>query len=159
MAMTAADVLRGAGGQFAGSQSRGGSKSTAGKGSKSTKAGMSSAAAGPMSYDPRTRRGTGYGKHHGDLRVHQLQEALTRLGILDGHGRKLVSDGKLGPLTTHAVMTAQRLMGIRPDGVVTPALLSRLLSMSPPPPPKKTAAAGSKSAKKKRTVRSVMRGK
>ena len=155
MAMSAADVLRGPGGQFAGSQSRGGKSTTASKGSKSAKANKSRVATGPMSYDPRTRRGTGYGMRHGDSRVRQLQEALTRLGILDGHGKELVADGKLGPLTTHAVMTLQRLLKLRPDGVVTPALLSRVLSMSPPP---KKAVAGGKSAKK-RTVRSVMRGK
>ena len=157
--LSAADVLRGQGGQFAGSVSRGGAKPTTGgrapsaKASKAAKAAAArkAAANAPMSYDPRTGRGTGYGHKGGDKRVRQLQQALNQLGLRDGHGKALAVDGQLGPLTTHAVMNAQRALGLKPDGVVTPQLLSQITALAAKHP-----AAGAKPAPK-RTARSMMR--
>lgn len=81
-----------------------------------------------LSYDPKKNHGPGYGEKNGDPHVHQVQEALTRLGITDAHGHKLDDDGKLGPLTTQAVKAAQRKMGLKADGQVTPELLTKLLA-------------------------------
>jgi len=72
------------------------------------------------------KRGPGYGKKGGDARVKGLQEALNKLGLTDSSGKKLLVDGKLGPRTTAAVKKAQRALGLKPDGVVTPALLRQL---------------------------------
>lgn len=79
---------------------------------------------GSLAFDG--KRGAGYGKPGGDAKVHSLQKALNRLGFTDGGGNKLKDDGKLGPRTTAAVKKAQRQLGLKPDGVVTPALLSQL---------------------------------
>jgi len=79
-----------------------------------------------LSYDPDSNHGTGYGMKGGDPRVHKLQQALNRLGLTDAHGKELADDGKLGPKTTAAVKKAQKRLGMRPDGHVTPALLARL---------------------------------
>jgi peptidoglycan hydrolase-like protein with peptidoglycan-binding domain len=79
---------------------------------------------GSLAFDGRT--GPGYGKPHGDRRVHRLQHALNRLGMRDAQGNKLVLDGKLGPRTTAAIRSLQRALGLRPDGVVTPELLRHL---------------------------------
>lgn len=79
---------------------------------------------GSLSFDG--KRGAGYGTPGGDKRVHALQQALNRLGFGDGGGAKLKDDGKLGPKTTAAVKRAQRALGLKPDGVVTPALLAKL---------------------------------
>lgn len=100
-----------------------------------------------MSFDG--RRGTGYGVKGGDKRVRSLQEALNRLGLTDGAGKKLVVDGKLGPKTTAAIKKAQRKLGLKVDGVVTPALLRQLTTakrLEKAKPAKK--AAPKKAAKK-----------
>ncbi|GAA4626628.1 hypothetical protein GCM10023196_035630 [Actinoallomurus vinaceus] len=82
----------------------------------------------PLSYDSKSNTGTGYGSAKGDAHVRQLQEALNRLGLTDGNGKKLAVDGKLGPLTTAAVKKAQKALGLKQDGKVTPDLLKRLRS-------------------------------
>jgi HK97 family phage prohead protease len=83
-------------------------------------------ASGAMGFDPKTGKGTGYGVPGGDKRVQQLQGALNRLGLKDSDGKPLKVDGKLGPKTTAAVKAAQKRLGLRPDGRVTPALLKQL---------------------------------
>jgi peptidoglycan hydrolase-like protein with peptidoglycan-binding domain len=93
-------------------------------GHKTAAAVPAGAGKGNLSFDG--KRGAGYGTPGGDKRVHSLQGALNRLGFTDGSGAKLKDDGKLGPKTTAAVKKAQRALGLKPDGVVTPALLSRL---------------------------------
>ena len=80
--------------------------------------------AGNLAFDG--RRGPGYGQKNGDRRVKDLQNALNRLGLTDSSGKKLAVDGKLGPKTTAAIKKAQRKLGLKADGVVTPALLAKL---------------------------------
>jgi len=80
---------------------------------------------GDMAYDPDTGRGPGYGTAGGDARVKQLQTALNRLGLTDSRGQKLKVDGKLGPKTTQAIKAAQRRLGMKADGRVTPAMLAQ----------------------------------
>lgn len=77
-----------------------------------------------LSYNGRT--GAGYGHKAGDNRVHALQGELNRLGFKDASGKALKLDGKLGPRTTAAIKRAQRALGLKADGVATPALLSKL---------------------------------
>lgn len=77
-----------------------------------------------LSYNGRS--GAGYGKKGGDNRVHALQGELNRLGLTDGAGHPLKLDGKLGPRTTAAIKKAQRALGMKADGIATPALLSKL---------------------------------
>lgn len=84
---------------------------------------------GTMAYDPNSNNGTGYDSKEGDPRVHELQQALARLGIKDSQGKPLKDDGKLGPKTTSAVKELQQQLGLKPDGKVTPALLQRIKSM------------------------------
>lgn len=91
-----------------------------GKGGAGKKKGAAAAGSkGNLSFDG--KRGAGYGTPGGDKRVHSLQQALTRLGFAD-----LKDDGKLGPKTTAAIKKAQRALGLKADGVVTPALLGKL---------------------------------
>jgi peptidoglycan hydrolase-like protein with peptidoglycan-binding domain len=97
-------------------------------GSKAPKKAAPAATAGKGNLSFDGRRGAGYGTPGGDKRVHSLQGALNRLGFTDGGGAKLKLDGKLGPKTTAAVKKAQRALGLKPDGVVTPALLRKLSS-------------------------------
>jgi HK97 family phage prohead protease len=94
---------------------------------------------GSLAFDGKT--GPGYNTPGGDKRVHSLQQALNRLGLTDASGKKLVDDGKLGPKTTAAIKKAQRALGVKADGVVTPALLKQL-----------TAAKSLKSAAAKKTA-------
>ncbi len=101
-------------------------------------------AAGPMSYDPKTRKGAGHGIPGGDPRVRALQQALNGLGF---GGRGLAVDGDLGPKTTASVKAAQRQLGLKPDGVVTAQLMVAILSMKPPA--RKTAAAKMAAGKSK----------
>ncbi len=93
-------------------------------------------AAGPLkttlSYNPKTNRGAGYGTRNGDPHVHDVQRALNRLGFTDLHGKKLVDDGKLGPLTTSSIKNAQKALGLKQDGLLTPALYQKLLTMKAP---------------------------
>jgi peptidoglycan hydrolase-like protein with peptidoglycan-binding domain len=109
------------GGQFvAGSAGAAGSKAPA---RKRATAGRPRPA-GNLAFDG--RRGPGYGQKNGDKRVKNLQTALNRLGLTDSSGKKLAVDGKLGPKTTAAIKKAQRKLGLKADGVVTPALLAKL---------------------------------
>lgn len=108
-----------ASGKFAKKGSAAPAKKTAGSGSKN-----SSGSKGSLSFDG--KRGAGYGTPGGDKRVHALQQALNRLGFGDGSGAKLKDDGKLGPKTTAAIKRAQRALGLKPDGVVSPGLLAKL---------------------------------
>lgn len=110
------------GGEFAG-----GSGAKTGTGSKP----RTGTGSGTLSFNGKT--GAGYGEKGGDKRVHSLQEALTRLGLTDASGKKLVDDGKLGPKTTAAVKKAQRALGLKPDGVVTPALLQKITNLKSMP--------------------------
>lgn len=95
---------------------------------------------GSFGYDPASNHGTGYGSKNGDKNVHTLQEALNRLGLTDMHGRKLKNDGKLGPLTTSAVKKAQRALGLKADGIVSPAFLKQLSALKTLPKKKTTKA-------------------
>ena len=90
-----------------------------------------------MVYDPRKDRGPGYGVKGGDKRVRLLQEALNKLGLRDSKGNKLDVDGMLGPLTTQSIKAAQRRLGLKPDGVVTPKLLKQLATAKTLNPVKK----------------------
>lgn len=101
---------------------------------------------GNLSFDG--KRGAGYGTPGGDKRVHSLQDALNRLGFTDGSGAKLKGDGKLGPKTTAAIKKAQRALGLKPDGVVTPALLSKLTKTKSAKDLKAPAKKAAKAAKK-----------
>jgi peptidoglycan hydrolase-like protein with peptidoglycan-binding domain len=83
---------------------------------------------GTLSFDAKSGRGAGYGRKGGDPRVKKLQSALTRLGLTDSRGKKLVLDGKLGPKTTQAIKAAQRRLGLPADGKVTPKLLAKLVA-------------------------------
>lgn len=113
---------------------------------------------GSLAFDGKT--GPGYGVKGGDKRVHALQQALNRLGLTDAAGKKLVDDGKLGPKTTAAVKKAQRALGLKADGVVTPALLKQLTAAKSlhRPAAKKTAVPAKKvggATTKPRTVAAV----
>lgn len=103
------------------------------------------------------KRGTGYGVKGGDKRVRALQEALNRLGLTDGAGKKLAVDGKLGPRTTAAIKKAQRKLGLKADGVVTPGLLSQLTKakkLEKAKPAKKATPVKKATAPRARPVRS-----
>lgn len=88
---------------------------------------LGAAAGGPLSFNG--TKGTGYGVKGGDARVKLLQQALNAAGFTDGQGRPLAVDGKLGPLTTAAVKSAQQQLGVKPDGVVDPKLLAQISNM------------------------------
>lgn len=113
------------------------------------------------------KRGTGYGAKGGDSRVHKLQQALNKLGLTDAAGKSLELDGKLGPKTTAAIKKAQRKLGLKADGVVTPALLGLLekaaagIKSDTPAAPvkkavKKAATSVKKAAKKKVPVKTAV---
>jgi peptidoglycan hydrolase-like protein with peptidoglycan-binding domain len=127
------------GGQFvAGSAGAAGSKAPA---RKRATAGRPRPA-GNLSFDG--RRGPGYGQKNGDRRVKDLQTALNRLGLTDSSGKRLAVDGKLGPKTTAAIKKAQRKLGLKADGVVTPALLAKLTKAKKLEKAKKVAAPAKK---------------
>ena len=86
---------------------------------------------GNLSYDPKSNHGTGY--DHPDSRVEQLQDDLNRLKLTDDHNRPLKKDGRLGPHTTAAVKKLQAALGVKQDGVVTPALLAQIHAMKTMP--------------------------
>jgi peptidoglycan hydrolase-like protein with peptidoglycan-binding domain len=111
-----------AGGQFVAKGSGSAAKTPAGQraGARARKP----RPAGNLAFDG--RRGPGYGQKNGDKRVKNLQTALNRLGLTDSSGKRLSVDGKLGPKTTAAIKKAQRALGLKADGVVTPALLAKL---------------------------------
>lgn len=97
---------------------------------------LGAASGGKMSFNGKT--GTGYNTPGGDARVKLLQQALNDAGFTDAQGRPLAVDGKLGPLTTAAVKSAQRALGVPTDGVVTPKLLAQIGGL--PKAPAKAAA-------------------
>ena len=125
MAFDEAVHPRGATGTATGGQFVVASSGPAAAPSKTAKKG-SKRGGGSMSYDPKSKRGTGYGKKGGDPRVRKLQALLNKLGLKDAKGRPLAVDGQLGPLTTQAIKAAQRKHGMKADGVVTPALIKAL---------------------------------
>ena len=110
-----------AGGQFVAAQ-----ESTASSTAPAKSSGKGKGGGKGMAYDPRTGKGPGYGTPGGDPQVKKIQQALTKLGLKDAKGNPLKIDGKLGPRTTEAIKAAQRKLGLRPDGVVTPGLMRRL---------------------------------
>lgn len=85
-----------------------------------------------IGYDAKKGTGAGYGAKGGDKRVKQLQQALNRLGFKDMHGKPLLVDGKLGPRTTSAIKRLQTRLGLKADGIVTPALLKQIRSAAGP---------------------------
>jgi HK97 family phage prohead protease len=89
---------------------------------------------GVMAYDPKHNYGPGYDTPGGDPTVKELQAALNSLGLTDDKGHKLAVDGKLGPLTTQAIKAAQKRLGLKQDGQVTPDLLKRLTAARELPP-------------------------
>jgi peptidoglycan hydrolase-like protein with peptidoglycan-binding domain len=141
------------GGQFvaAGASS---SRTTPAKQQKAAPAGKKAGKGGGGNLAFDGKRGPGYGKPGGDPRVKGLQTALNKLGFTDGSGKELNRDGKLGPKTTAAIKKAQRALGLKPDGVVTPALLRQLtaaksakdLKKAPAKVAKKAAAPAKKAA-------------
>lgn len=83
-----------------------------------------------IGFDAKRGTGAGYGTNgKGDARVKQLQKVLNNLGFTDAAGKPLQVDGKLGPRTTAAIKRLQRRMGMKADGLVTPALLKRIKSV------------------------------
>jgi peptidoglycan hydrolase-like protein with peptidoglycan-binding domain len=82
---------------------------------------------GQLGYDGQS--GTGYGAKGGDAAVKSLQVEANRLGLTDSHGRELDEDGKFGPLTTSVVKEAQRRLGMKPTGIVSPSFIDRLKSL------------------------------
>ena len=79
-----------------------------------------------IGYDSKHGTGAGYGARGGDARVKELQRILNNLGLKDREGKPLLVDGKLGPRTTAAIRRLQQRMGLKPDGLVTPALLQKI---------------------------------
>ena len=86
-----------------------------------------------IGYDAKRGTGAGYGTGgKGDARVKQLQTALNRLGFKDAAGNALKVDGKLGPRTTAAIKRLQRRLGLKADGIVSPALLKKVRGAAGP---------------------------
>lgn len=79
-----------------------------------------------VGYDAGRGTGAGYGSKGGDARVKMLQKTLNALGIVGPDGAPLAVDGKLGPKTTVAIKRLQRKLGLKADGLVTPALLKQI---------------------------------
>src|SRR5690349_18765178 len=121
------------GGQFASGGSSSSGKASAKKqsvkkapaGHHPTKAAHTSAPHGSYAFDG--HRGPGYGMKNGDPGVHHLQDDLVRLGFAK-KGDKALSDGKYGPKTSAAVKAAQKALGLKQDGIATPALIAKLKS-------------------------------
>jgi len=147
----------------------GGGQFTSGGGSSSSKSGSSKSTSkksagkkkrtgddGSLSFDAKSGRGAGYGRKGGDPRVKKLQSALTRLGLTDSRGKKLVLDGKLGPKTTQAIKAAQRRLGLPANGKVTPKLLAKLVAAKSLPTKK---AAPAKKAAPKAPAKAPVKGK
>jgi peptidoglycan hydrolase-like protein with peptidoglycan-binding domain len=90
-----------------------------------------SGAGDTLGYDSKRGTGAGYGTgSKGDNNVKSLQTYLNNLGFTDSQGKPLKVDGKLGPRTTSAVKRLQRKLGLKADGLVTPALLRQLRQAS-----------------------------
>lgn len=82
--------------------------------------------AGDLAYNGRT--GAGYGMPGGSKKVKGLQDALVRLGLAS-KSDKALSDGKYGPKTAAAVKQAQKALGLKQDGIATPALIAQLAKL------------------------------
>jgi peptidoglycan hydrolase-like protein with peptidoglycan-binding domain len=84
-----------------------------------------------IGYDSKRGTGAGYGTgSKGDSRVKSLQTYLNGLGFKDASGKPLKVDGKLGPRTTAATKRLQRKLGLKADGLVTPALMKQIRQAS-----------------------------
>lgn len=106
-----------------------------------------------IGYDSKRGTGAGYGTNgKGDQRVKQLQSALNRLGFTDAAGHKLLVDGKLGPRTTAAIKRLQKRLGMKADGIVSPALLKKVKGAASP---KGLGPTGKKVAPKKVVKKAV----
>jgi hypothetical protein len=81
---------------------------------------------GDLAYNGKT--GAGYGMPGGSKKVKGLQDALVRLGLAS-KGDKALSDGKYGPKTAAAVKQAQKALGLKQDGIATPALIAQLAKL------------------------------
>jgi hypothetical protein len=79
---------------------------------------------GSMGYNPKTGKGTGYGKP--DPQVKAFQQLANALGMTDAAGKPLRVDGEFGPKTTAAAKKLQTALGLTPNGRITPALLKKL---------------------------------
>lgn len=87
----------------------------------------SSGSGDTIGYDSKRGTGAGYGTGgKGDSRVKSLQTYLNGLGFKDSSGKPLKVDGKLGPRTTSAIKRLQRKLGLKADGLVTPALMKQI---------------------------------
>jgi peptidoglycan hydrolase-like protein with peptidoglycan-binding domain len=82
------------------------------------------------------RPGAGYGSSGGSPRVREIQRMLRSLGYDSGP-----VDGMFGPRTWAAVQWFQVKHGVRPSGVVHPALLRRLRGLNRAKPPPSDSAA------------------
>lgn len=141
-----------AGGEFAptkGGDNKSGQKAAGHSGTGHSGQGHGSGKSAPagkltktLAYDPKHKLGPGYGNKNGDPHVHELQRALNRLGLTDARGKKLVDDGKLGPHTTASIKKAQKALGLKADGKVTPEFYARLLAMKALPKAHHRAAGG-----------------
>jgi peptidoglycan hydrolase-like protein with peptidoglycan-binding domain len=78
---------------------------------------------GDFRFDGKT--GPGYGMPGGSPKVKSLQDQLVAHGFASKNDKAL-QDGKYGPKTTAAVKRAQRKLGLKPDGVATPAFIAKL---------------------------------
>jgi hypothetical protein len=82
--------------------------------------------AGDLSYNGKS--GAGYGMPGGSKKVKGLQADLVRLGLASKNDKAL-SDGKYGPKTAAAVKRAQKALGLKQDGIATPALIAQLAKL------------------------------
>lgn len=117
--------------------------STAGASGKATakKTAKGGIPAGSMFFNRKRGRGTGYGMPGGDKRVRALQTITNRLGLTDMHGQPLAVDGKLGPKTTSVIVKLQQRLGVKADGIVTPAFLAQIRNLRAVPMRKKAGKA------------------
>lgn len=117
------------GGQFAptGNNNSGGNNKTPAKAparpSTHKPSGHARNDSGDFHFDGTT--GPGYGMPGGSPKVKNLQDHLVRLGLASKNDRAL-QDGKYGPKTTAAVKRAQKALGLKQDGIATPALIAKL---------------------------------